>query len=123
MEIKSENDYTILKSLFLLQIFTKMGGLEAKLDSRKTWMIWKDRLKDDVDDAGWLVGQPPGARFEWKWLIEIFIWETHVTPPAKHGMISSANCPPYMRSQTFLNVLTIQPFRLYGEPAKHSLNI
>ena len=59
--------------------------------------------KDDVDDAWvWLLQlKPPGVRFEWKWLIEIFIWETHVTPPAKHGMISSANCLPYEAPDIF----------------------
>ena len=57
--------------------------------------------KDDVDDAHWMVPQPPSVRFEWKWLIEIFICETHVTPAAQHGMISSANCPPYEGENIF----------------------
>ena len=44
---------------------------------------------------------PPAASFEWKWLIEIFIFETHVTPPAKHGMVSSANCSPADEENNF----------------------
>ena len=44
---------------------------------------------------------PPAASFEWKWLIEIFIFETHVTPPAKHGMVSSANCSPVDEENNF----------------------
>ena len=89
----------------------RTGSQKMKISTANWALKCLSIFDSDLVTKGWkrmmlmmLIGwfrNPPSVRFEWKWLIEIFICETHVTPAAQHGMISSANCPPYEGENIF----------------------